>query len=157
MRNQCKMQGLLVPDHIGRGRTHGKCYRHKAIAAGAASPRPGTEGPRMVGGMGGLAMGLRDAGFHIASCFDTDANACHAFQGNLPTATVLDRCIKRAASWRDAALQNCAVMAAGWPCRDFSVCGPGDSWYGPRGRLILDLMQSIRTSLPEVFVGERVG
>ena len=47
-------------------------------------------------------------------------------------------------------------MAAGWPCPDFSVCGSGQSWYGARGRLILDLVQSIRTSLPEVFVGECV-
>ena len=106
--------------------------------------------------MGGLSMGLCDAGFHIASGYDTSSTALRAFRLNLPTARALNRCIERASSWRDEALEGCAVMAAGWPCPEFSICGPGNPCHSARGRLILGLMQSGRSSLPEVFIGECV-
>lgn len=90
--------------------------------------------------------------FDILKAYDNDA-ACAVtfaanFRHNLETLDLAD--------YDSAALPNADVLIAGFPCQDFSACGPRHGLNSKRGRLYQALTKYMVAHKPKVVVGENV-
>jgi DNA (cytosine-5)-methyltransferase 1 len=109
-------------------------------------------------GAGGLALGLRQAGFAPISLYEKDKQACETLRRNAAakgtlSASVFEGDIKDVA-W--GALQgNVRLLAAGAPCQPFSFGGKHRAQEDERN-LFPEVLRATRTLKPMVVMVENV-
>lgn len=110
-------------------------------------------------GAGGLALGLRDAGFSVRAAFDASPFAVATYQHNLGPhiveARAEDLCgldLLRLSGYDG---WDCALVAGGPPCQGFSVQRRGED-EDERNTLILDFLRLVRDIGPQMFLMENV-
>lgn len=114
-------------------------------------------------GCGGLDLGLlggfRYLGeqyealpFKIVKGFDNDSNALATYRLNIgPEVENLDL-----STVDIGALPSAEVMVGGFPCQDFSSCGPKQGFEGKRGLLYKVLSEYMKIHRPKLAIGENV-
>lgn len=110
-------------------------------------------------GAGGLALGLKRAGFEIGYAFDSDSDAISTYRRNFGTPA--DACaveeVTGALLLERAGLApgECALLAGGPPCQGFSRQRRGEDRNG-RNALVLEFLRLVLEVRPMVFLMENV-
>lgn len=110
-------------------------------------------------GAGGMAIGLRRAGFHLAYAFDKDADAISSYKRNVGAHA--DVRSVEAITGEDllssAGLEpgQCSALVGGPPCQGFSRQRRGDDSDG-RNALVLEFLRLVLEIRPKVFLMENV-
>lgn len=104
-------------------------------------------------GIGGIDLGFIQAGFSTAWANDNDSVVCKTYRHNFPE-TLLYEC-----DVRDIAPEKLAdvdIIAAGFPCQSFSVCGNKRGFADKRGNLFFEIMRVVDFKKPSVIFLENV-
>ena len=88
-------------------------------------------------GIGGIDLAFQQAGFEIVWANEIDKDACKTYRYNFPD-TVLTECDIRKVNTDD--IPNFDILAAGFPCQSFSVCGNRKGFADERGNLFFEIM-----------------
>ncbi|MBQ3431959.1 MAG: DNA (cytosine-5-)-methyltransferase [Clostridia bacterium] len=104
-------------------------------------------------GIGGIDLGFQQAGFDILWAIDFDKNACATYKANFPNVELLEENIKNVNA---ESLKNVDVIAAGFPCQSFSVCGNQAGFQDSRGHLFFEIMRIADTVKPKIIFLENV-
>lgn len=111
-------------------------------------------------GAGGLSLGLRWAGFAVASAVELDAWAATTYASNHEGTMVVQADVTRLS---DDALNELGrearvdLLAGGPPCQGFSVAGPtAKDPRDPRNSLFMELVRTASVLRPEVILMENV-
>ncbi len=114
-------------------------------------------------GCGGFDLGLRGGfysfgeycpklPFRIVQAFDFNKEAVETYNLNLGNeAEVADLTL---VDMKD--LSNADVLTGGFPCQDFSSCGPKTGFEGKRGKLYLVMLEYMLAKQPKIVLGENV-
>lgn len=117
----------------------------------------------MFAGCGGMDLGFRGdfeykgqyyppLGFDLVNAYDFDEKAVETYRANVDQrADVLDL-----SAYDPATLQPADILVGGFPCQDFSSCGPQRGLESERGRLFEALTKYMREHRPKVVVAENV-
>lgn len=110
-------------------------------------------------GAGGLALGLKNAGFKLVGSVEYDAKACvtyrknlgsHLMEADISTLSVEDVLAKAGLN-----VGECDLLAGGPPCQGFSVQRRGSD-EDPRNELVLQFLRFVEGVLPKFFLMENV-
>lgn len=109
-------------------------------------------------GAGGLALGLRHAGFSPLSVYERDKQACETLRHNVTAsgtlaATVYEGDVKEII-W-DVFRENVRLLAAGAPCQPFSLGGKHRAQQDERN-LFPEVLRSVRALKPRAVLIENV-
>jgi DNA (cytosine-5)-methyltransferase 1 len=112
-------------------------------------------------GAGGLAEGLRQAGWAVLSGVDVDPNAGATFRLNFPEASFFEASISAVSArklLRDAGLKSGELdcLVGGPPCQSFSYNNHQRSAANARARLFRDYLRILKTVRPKTVVMENV-
>ena len=110
-------------------------------------------------GVGGLALGLGQAGFRSFDFFDKDAKACATLQHNIATGScMIDgrvfECDLSLMEWLTAGT-DIRLLAAGAPCQPFSI-GGSRRGHDDNRNLFPTLLKVIKTLRPRAVLIENV-
>lgn len=117
----------------------------------------------MFAGCGGLDLGFKGGfefrgqtyaktGFELVQAYDFDAKAVETYRMNVdPRADVADLSVLDPAEMPAA-----DVLIGGFPCQDFSSCGPQRGLTSDRGRLFEAIARYLRHHRPKMFIAENV-
>lgn len=103
-------------------------------------------------GIGGIRLGLEQAGFDVIYSNDIDRYCKQTFETNF----------KDEMDCRDIALVKSEeipdhdLLAAGFPCQPFSMAGHKRGFLDPRGSMFFELVRIIRDKKPKAFLLENV-
>lgn len=117
----------------------------------------------MFSGCGGLDLGFLGGfeymgkkylkhGFHIAKAFDNDSKAVETYTKNIGAEIEL----ADLATFPAEDMPTAEVLIGGFPCQEFSSCGPLGGLKADRGRLYLALVEYMQHHQPLVVVAENV-
>jgi DNA (cytosine-5)-methyltransferase 1 len=105
-----------------------------------------------IGGFEYLNRKFSRTNFDILAAFDSDPDAVHAYQLNLgPHISQADL-----ASAKISEMPTAPVLIGGFPCQEFSQCGPRKGISSERGRLYLAMVEYARLHQPKIIIGENV-
>lgn len=111
-------------------------------------------------GAGGLSLGLREAGFHLAYAFDANATAVQTYNRNLGKHAEVKLIEEITADAIKKRLPNgCErldLLAGGPPCQGFSKQKRGAHNGDERNRLVIDFANLIDAVQPRYFLLENV-
>jgi DNA (cytosine-5)-methyltransferase 1 len=112
-------------------------------------------------GAGGLAEGLRQAGWSVLSGVDIDEDAAATFRFNFPEASFFEGSISAVSPkklLRDAGLRSGELdcLVGGPPCQSFSYNNHQRSAVNARAKLFRDYLRILRTIKPKTLVMENV-
>jgi DNA (cytosine-5)-methyltransferase 1 len=112
-------------------------------------------------GAGGLAEGLRQAGWSVLSGNDVDADAGETFRLNFPEASFFEgpiAAIKPRSLLRDAGLKagQLDCLVGGPPCQSFSYNNHQRSASNARAKLFRDYLRIVKSLKPKTLVMENV-
>jgi DNA (cytosine-5)-methyltransferase 1 len=103
-------------------------------------------------GVGGICMGLKNAGFHISWANEFDKNACITYRENhknhLIEGDVLQLNINE--------IEKVDIIAGGFPCQPFSVAGYRKGFGDNRGNHFFKILDFVDTMRPKVIFLENV-
>jgi len=114
-------------------------------------------------GCGGLSLGFRGdfkyqriafprLPFDFLAAYDSDPKCVETYRKNVSEkASCLDL-----TSFSPAEVPSADVLIGGFPCQDFSTCGPRRGLSSDRGRLYLAMVQYAADHKPKVILGENV-
>lgn len=110
-------------------------------------------------GGGGMAVGLRDAGFFPAQLYERDGESCTTLRHNLGTAkpTLVGSVVEQHVEnfdWGSNA-EEVRLLAAGAPCQPFSLGGRHRAHNDSRN-LFPDLLRAVRMTRPRAVLIENV-
>jgi len=106
-------------------------------------------------GGGGMAVGLRAAGFYPAALYERDEQSCATLRHNLSAAkptligTVSEQHIEKF-EW-GCSNEEVRLLAAGTPCQPFSLGGSHKAHDDPRN-LFPDLLRVVRLTRPRAVL-----
>ncbi|RYG31032.1 DNA (cytosine-5-)-methyltransferase, partial [bacterium] len=103
-------------------------------------------------GAGGMALGLKRAGFNPTWAIDSEPDACASYRKNVGPHTICDR----VENVDFADLPGVDGLAFGFPCNDFSMVGEKKGVEGYFGGLYKFAEQAIEKSDPSWFIAENV-
>lgn len=103
-------------------------------------------------GIGGIKLGLRQAGFDIIFSNDNDRYCKQTFEANFPE-KLDDRDI---ATIPSEEIPDHDLLAAGFPCQPFSMAGHQRGFEDPRGSLFFEVVRILRDKKPKAFLLENV-
>jgi DNA (cytosine-5)-methyltransferase 1 len=117
----------------------------------------------MFAGCGGLDLGFLGGfeyrghefpplGFKIIEAYENDDKAIETYKKNI--ATHISK--KDLSSFDPKTMPAADVLIGGFPCQDFSSCGPLGGLDSPRGRLYQSLVKYMTAHRPKVVIGENV-
>ena len=96
---------------------------------------------------------LEKAGHTVVWANDKDKFACMTYRHNFPHATLVEGDIR---DIDKTAIPDFDILAAGFPCQPFSVCGKGKGFADPRGNLFFEIGKTIDAKRPSVVFLENV-
>ncbi|CAB5026664.1 MAG: DNA (cytosine-5-)-methyltransferase [Actinobacteria bacterium] len=149
-------------DHAFRDHPRNAALRHPNFG-GSAPIAPKSTVVSLFSGAGGFDLGFlggfRSVGqerealpFDLIAAYDNDPRAVETYQLNLSDdVSCLDLTTVAAND-----LPAADVLIGGFPCQDFSSCGPKDGFEGKRGRLYQVMTEYAEAHQPRVIVAENV-
>jgi DNA (cytosine-5)-methyltransferase 1 len=90
--------------------------------------------------------------FEIVKAFDIDARAIETYRLNIGLHGEVADLVEK----EPATLPQADLLLGGFPCQDFSTCGPKEGLDGKRGRLYRVMVDYMREHKPAVVVAENV-
>jgi DNA (cytosine-5)-methyltransferase 1 len=103
-------------------------------------------------GAGGMALGLRRAGFAPTWAIDADPHACRTYADQIGEHV---QCAK-VEEVDYSSLARVGGLAFGFPCNDFSMVGERKGRGGYFGGLYLEAVRALETTQPAWFIAENV-
>lgn len=94
----------------------------------------------MFGGIGGLELGLAEAGHSTLAFCEADAEAATILRGAFPSAA-LTRDVRRTDEVLAAMPGSVSLLTAGFPCTDLSQAGRTDGFDGRASPLVRDVLR----------------
>lgn len=94
-------------------------------------------------GMGGLASGLKQAGFSIRWACDNDEHASATFRHRFPDVRFIEKSVCDLDVIKDE-LGGVDVLAGGFPCQSFSQAGERSGFDDPRGALFFEIPRLLK-------------
>jgi DNA (cytosine-5)-methyltransferase 1 len=107
----------------------------------------------MFAGIGGICLGLKQAGCEIVWANEKDHAACKTYRYNFGEAYLHECDIKRVAA---DSLPDFEILTAGFPCQPFSIAGAQKGFDDPAGNLFLDIARIAEAKSPKVIFLENV-
>lgn len=104
-------------------------------------------------GIGGVKLGLENAGFKVVFSNDIDTYCKQTFDINFKDKLVLGDISKIPSEKLPV---NYDLLAAGFPCQPFSMAGHKRGFNDPRGSLFFEVVRIIKDTKPKVFLLENV-
>lgn len=104
-------------------------------------------------GIGGIDLAFQQAGFDIVWANDIDHDACTTYRANFKETPVSECDIRKV---NTDSIPDAEVIAAGFPCQSFSVCGNRKGFSDDRGNLFFDIMRISDKVKPEIIFLENV-
>lgn len=106
-------------------------------------------------GCGGLDLGFKEEGFELAYACDNDPMAVEVYRRNVDERAYV-RDVTTVLFHREIdELGYCDVVLGGFPCQGFSKAGPKTE-SDPRNVLYREMLKTVLTLKPKVFVAENV-
>lgn len=113
-------------------------------------------------GAGGLALGLKQAGFHNVGLVEFDHNACDTLRLNEPNWHVIEEDITKITSSKNGIYDYIApdttvdLLSGGYPCQSFSYAGKKMGLNDTRGTLFYHYAEIMKQVKPKMFLVENV-
>lgn len=104
-------------------------------------------------GIGGIDLGFEQAGFEVVWANEIDKDACTTYRTNFPNTLLLEADIR---TLDFSGLSKIDILAAGFPCQPFSVCGKKKGFSDERGNLFFEIMRAADTLHPPIIFLENV-
>lgn len=104
-------------------------------------------------GIGGIDLAFQEASHSIVWANDNDKYACMTYRRNFPDVLLAEEDIRRV---NKATIPDCDIIAAGFPCQPFSVCGKQKGFEDDRGDLFFEICKVIDEKQPQVVFLENV-
>ena len=104
-------------------------------------------------GIGGIDLAFAQVGFEIAWANEIDKDACKTYRYNFPETLLFEADIR---DLDPANLEKVDVIAAGFPCQSFSVCGNQKGFADSRGNLFFEIMRFADVLQPQAIFLENV-
>ena len=99
-------------------------------------------------GIGGIDIAFMQAGFEIAFANEMDKAACITYRNNFPGCNLVEDDIR---SLNAKTLPDVDVIAAGFPCQPFSICGKQQGFNDKRGNLFFEIMRIVDAKKPRII------
>ena len=99
-------------------------------------------------GIGGIDLGFEQAGYKIAWANEIDNDACITYRTNFPDTLLIEADIRKVDF---SILERVDILAAGFPCQPFSVCGKKKGFSDERGNLFFEIMRAADALQPLVI------
>lgn len=104
-------------------------------------------------GIGGIDLAFVQAGHEIVWANDNNKYACKTYRHNFPSHLLIEDDIRKIDK-RD--IPDCDIIAAGFPCQPFSVCGKQQGFDDDRGALFFEICKVIDEKQPKIVFLENV-
>lgn len=104
-------------------------------------------------GIGGIDIAFEQAGFRVVWANDYDKYACKTYRHNFPNVELEEADIRNVDK---ASIPDCDIIAAGFPCQPFSVCGKQKGFDDGRGNLFFEIGKAIDVKQPKIVFLENV-
>ena len=104
-------------------------------------------------GIGGIDLAFKQSGFEVVWANEFDKDACKTYRHNFPD-TLLSECNIRKVNARD--IPDFDILATGFPCQSFTICGNKKGFVDERGNLFFEIMRFADEKKPEVIFLENV-
>lgn len=104
-------------------------------------------------GAGGLALGIRNAGFDTVGLIENNADCVSTLKKNQPDWNVIHSGVEDVDYSK---FGNVDVVSGGFPCQAFSSAGKRLGFEDVRGTLFFEMMRPIRELKPKVVLAENV-
>lgn len=104
-------------------------------------------------GIGGIDLAFEQAGHEIVWANDNDKFACMTYQHNFPKVNLTEADIR---TIDKTLIPDCDIVAAGFPCQPFSVCGKQKGFNDERGNLFFEVGKVIDAKQPKIVFLENV-
>lgn len=98
-------------------------------------------------------MAFKQSGFEVVWANEFDKDSCKTYRHNFPDA-LLSECDIRKVNAKD--IPDFDILAAGFPCQSFSICGNKKGFADERGNLFFEIMRFADEKKPEVIFLENV-
>lgn len=110
-------------------------------------------------GAGGLALGLKKAGFRVAAGVEIDARVCETYRANHPEVKLLAKDASQVTGdelRKLTGLQEFDLVAGCPPCQGFSKLTDKYKKEDPRNRLVLEMARLVEELQPKMVMMENV-
>ena len=104
-------------------------------------------------GIGGIDLIFKRAGHSIVWANDKDKYACMTYRHNFPDVLLVEDDI---CNIDKTTLPDFDILAAGFPCQPFSVCGKQNGFNDERGNLFFEVGKTIDAKQPAIVFLENV-
>jgi DNA (cytosine-5)-methyltransferase 1 len=104
-------------------------------------------------GIGGIDLALINAGHNIVWANDIDKYACMTYRANFPDTLLVEGDIREVDK---TVIPDFDILAAGFPCQPFSVCGKQKGFDDKRGNLFFEIVKTIDAKNPSIIFLENV-
>lgn len=104
-------------------------------------------------GIGGIDLAFEQAGHVIVWANDNDKFACMTYRHNFPKVNLVEADIRYVDK---SSIPDCDIVAAGFPCQPFSVCGKQKGFTDERGNLFFEVGKVIDAKQPKIVFLENV-
>lgn len=110
-------------------------------------------------GVGGLTLGLKNAGFKVVSAVEVEKNAIATYRSNHPEVKLIDRDIRQVSGedlFKAARVKKIDIIAGCPPCQGFSKLTDKNHKFDPRNTLVLEMARIIEEIKPRMVMLENV-
>lgn len=104
-------------------------------------------------GIGGIDLAFEQAGHEIVWANDNDEFACMTYRHNFPKVNLAEADIR---AIDKTSIPDCDIVAAGFPCQPFSICGKQKGFNDERGNLFFEVGKVIDAKQPKIVFLENV-
>lgn len=104
-------------------------------------------------GIGGIDLAFEKAGHKIIWANDIDKYACMTYRRNFPNVQLVEGDIR---DIDKTIIPDFDILAAGFPCQPFSVCGKQKGFSDPRGNVFFEIGKLIDAKQPSIVFLENV-
>ncbi|MCR5150578.1 MAG: DNA (cytosine-5-)-methyltransferase [Clostridiales bacterium] len=104
-------------------------------------------------GIGGIDLAFAQAKHKIVWANEYDKDACKTYRHNFPETKLIEEDIKKVDFSK---LEKVNLIAAGFPCQPFSICGKQKGFDDDRGNLFFEIMRAVDEIKPKVIFLENV-
>lgn len=104
-------------------------------------------------GIGGIDLAFEQAGHEVVWANDNDKFACMTYRYNFPNTELVEADIR---SVDKSSIPDCDIVAAGFPCQPFSVCGKKKGFNDDRSNLFFEVGKIIDAKQPKIVFLENV-
>lgn len=104
-------------------------------------------------GIGGIDLAFEQAGHEIVWANDNAKFACMTYRHNFPKVNLIEADIR---TIDKTSISDCDIVAAGFPCQPFSVCGKQKGFTDERRNLFFEVGKVIDAKQPKIVFLENV-